>query len=95
MSQENTELFHGAVGRLCLQLGEAVGMEVNANMYLTPGGEASRTFPSHVDGTDIFVLQLAGQKRWAAWHSAVYRLRTRQFACMLNKICGPMHARVY
>ena len=39
---------------------------------MTPGGEGSRTFPSHVDGTDIFVLQLDGRKRWAAWHSAIF-----------------------
>ena len=34
---ENAELFHEGVGRLCLQLGEALGMEVNANMYVLIG----------------------------------------------------------
>ena len=44
-----------------------LGAEVNANMYATPVGQG-RTFPPHTDQTDIFVLQLAGRKRWQAWY---------------------------
>ena len=48
-------------------LSDVLGAEVNANMYATPVGQG-RTFPPHTDQTDIFVLQLAGRKRWQAWY---------------------------
>ena len=52
-----------------------LGAEVNANMYATPVGQG-RTFPPHTDQTDIFVLQLAGRKRWQAW----YEIETQSFS---------------
>lgn len=69
---ENVELFHAAVASLCLELTNALQIEVNANLYLTPSTDASRTFPWHTDLTDIFVLQLGGTKHWEAFCSPVF-----------------------
>ena len=38
------------------------GLYVNANLYLSPTG--SGAFGYHADETDVFVLQLQGEKRW-------------------------------
>jgi hypothetical protein len=38
------------------------GMHVNANIYMSPKG--SGAFGYHADETDVFVLQLEGDKRW-------------------------------
>lgn len=39
-----------------------VGLYVNANLYLSPSG--SSAFNYHADETDVFALQLEGEKRW-------------------------------
>ena len=38
------------------------GLYVNANLYMSPTG--SGAFGYHADETDVFVLQLQGEKRW-------------------------------
>ena len=47
--------FAGALGR-------ELGHPVQVNAYVTPA--ASRGFSAHYDIHDVFVLQLAGEKRW-------------------------------
>ncbi|HET9937931.1 MAG TPA: cupin domain-containing protein [Gaiella sp.] len=44
------------------QLREDVGHPVQVNAYVTP--PASRGFSAHYDIHDVFVLQVAGEKRW-------------------------------
>ena len=39
-----------------------LGLYVNANLYLSPSG--SGAFNYHADETDVFALQLEGEKRW-------------------------------
>jgi lysine-specific demethylase/histidyl-hydroxylase NO66 len=44
------------------ELGAALGQPVQVNAYLTP--PASQGFDTHYDTHDVFVLQVAGRKRW-------------------------------
>lgn len=44
------------------RLGVQLGCPVQVNAYLTPAG--NRGFATHYDTHDVFVLQVAGRKRW-------------------------------
>lgn len=46
----------------CADLAGTLGCAVQANAYLTPGGNTG--FATHYDTHDVFVLQIAGTKRW-------------------------------
>jgi ribosomal protein L16 Arg81 hydroxylase len=46
----------------CGRLGAELGGAVQANAYLTPAGRQG--FATHYDTHDVFVLQVAGTKRW-------------------------------
>lgn len=52
------------------RLTEELGHPVQANAYITP--PSSRGFAAHYDVHDVFVLQLAGRKRWTV-HPPVHR----------------------
>jgi len=51
-----------AAARYCRGLEQALGCPVQANAYLTPA--SSQGFGVHHDTHDVFVLQVAGSKRW-------------------------------
>jgi bifunctional lysine-specific demethylase and histidyl-hydroxylase NO66 len=51
-----------AVGQLARGLVDDLGHPVQVNAYLTP--EGAQGFASHYDTHDVFVVQLAGEKRW-------------------------------
>lgn len=55
----------------CRNLEAALGCAVQANAYLTP--TASQGFGVHHDTHDVFVLQVAGSKRWR-WYAPVQEL---------------------
>lgn len=50
------------VGALAAGLAEDLGHPVQVNAYITP--PQSQGFAAHYDTHDVFVLQIAGQKRW-------------------------------
>jgi len=57
--------FHRAwepLGRLAAAIEEDFDHAVHANVYLTPGNAAG--FSPHYDTHEVFVLQIAGSKRW-------------------------------
>lgn len=56
---------------LCGSLSREFVCDVNANAYITP--PASAGFASHYDTHDVFVLQIAGAKRWSI-HQPTFRL---------------------
>lgn len=56
------EAWSPVVARLCAVLGRRVRGSSWANLYLTP--PRSHGFAPHTDDTDVFVLQLRGEKRW-------------------------------
>jgi len=51
-----------AVGELAAGLSEDLGHAVQVNAYITP--PQSQGFAAHYDTHDVFVLQIAGRKRW-------------------------------
>lgn len=51
-----------ALGRLCRHLEMELDHSVHANAYLTPASAAG--FTPHYDTHEVFVLQIAGIKRW-------------------------------
>ncbi len=59
----------GPVDQLCGDLAAFFGVQVLANAYLTPAG--GQGFPPHPDNHDVFLLQIAGSKRWRLYDSPV------------------------
>jgi hypothetical protein len=58
----------------CQRLAADLGHPVQANAYVTP--PQSRGFDAHYDVHDVFVLQVAGRKRWTI-HAPVHPLPLR------------------
>ncbi len=55
--------------RYCRALEAALGFPVQANAYLTPA--SAQGFAVHHDVHDVFVLQVAGRKRWRVYAPVV------------------------
>jgi ribosomal protein L16 Arg81 hydroxylase len=60
-----------AVAALRAGLCDDLGHAINMNLYLTPAG--AQGFEAHMDGHEVFVLQLDGPKRWEVYKPS-YRL---------------------
>ena len=60
-----------AVAALRAGLSDDLGHAINMNLYLTPAG--AQGFEAHMDGHEVFVLQLDGPKRWEVYKPG-YRL---------------------
>ena len=54
-----------ALGLLCDQLQTEFDHPAHANVYITPGNAAG--FTPHYDIHEVFVLQIAGKKRWSIY----------------------------
>jgi bifunctional lysine-specific demethylase and histidyl-hydroxylase NO66 len=52
----------GRLGALCRALELRLSVHAQTNIYLTPAG--AQGFAPHADTHDVFVLQIAGRKRW-------------------------------
>ena len=52
-----------------MQLEETLGHPAQANAYYTP--RAAQGLPVHHDTHDVFVLQVAGEKRWLVYEPAL------------------------
>lgn len=57
--------FWPALGRLCAQMETEIDSSIHTNAYLTPAHAAGLT--PHYDTHDVFVLQIAGTKRWRVY----------------------------
>lgn len=62
------------IGEFCRELAARLGHRTQCNAYVTPGGHA-QGFTYHHDTHDVFVLQVAGRKRWQV-HEPVLELPT-------------------
>jgi hypothetical protein len=61
-------LTRPALGAFCRSLEETLGHPAQANAYYTP--RAAQGLPVHHDTHDVFVLQVAGEKRWLVYDPA-------------------------
>ena len=61
---------HAPIAALCRQLSADLGHPAQVNAYVTP--PQSQGFDDHYDVHDVFVLQVAGRKRWTI-HAPVHR----------------------
>ena len=73
------------LGAFARDLGAELGHPVQVNAYVTP--PSSRGFSAHYDIHDVFVLQIAGEKRWVA-HAPVLDapLRTQPWTERRNDV---------
>jgi ribosomal protein L16 Arg81 hydroxylase len=55
-------LHSSRIGIFCQSIQEKIGFGASANAYITPPG--ARGFARHADSHEVFVLQIAGSKRW-------------------------------
>lgn len=62
---DRAQTWSAAAARLCAGLGRDVQGHAWANLYLSP--PRSHGFAPHTDDSDVFVLQLSGEKRWALY----------------------------
>ncbi len=58
-----------ALALYCRELEIALGCPVQANAYFTPA--SARGFAVHHDTHDVFILQVAGRKRWRVYEPVV------------------------
>jgi hypothetical protein len=56
------------LGAFCRSLEETLGHPAQANAYYTP--RSAQGLPVHHDTHDVFVLQVAGEKRWLVYEPA-------------------------
>ena len=59
------------IADLTSQLAAELGHPVQVNAYVTP--PQSQGFSAHYDTHDVFVLQVAGSKRWQIWQPVLDR----------------------
>lgn len=59
----------GRLSALAAQFSRLFDLHVNINLYLTPPG--AQGFLPHVDGHDVFILPLAGEKSWETYDRPV------------------------
>jgi hypothetical protein len=66
---QGLHLTRPAVGEFCRSLEATLGHPAQANAYYTP--RQAQGLPVHHDTHDVFVLQVAGEKRWRVYEPAL------------------------
>jgi bifunctional lysine-specific demethylase and histidyl-hydroxylase NO66 len=66
---QGLHLTRPAVGAFCRSLEDTLGHPAQANAYYTP--RSAQGLPVHHDTHDVFVLQVAGEKRWLVYEPAL------------------------
>jgi bifunctional lysine-specific demethylase and histidyl-hydroxylase NO66 len=78
------------VAVFCRELERALGEPVQTNAYYTPRG--SQGFAVHHDTHDVFVLQVAGEKRWLVYEPLLeLPLKQQRFSRELGEPGEPTH----
>ena len=78
------------LAEFCRGLEAALGHPVQANAYYTPRG--SQGLPVHHDTHDVFVLQVAGHKRWLVYDPVFeLPLRNQRYKAELGAPGDPVH----
>jgi hypothetical protein len=66
---QGLHLTRPAIGVFCRSLEDTLGHPAQANAYYTP--RSAQGLPVHHDTHDVFVLQVAGEKRWLVYEPAL------------------------
>jgi ribosomal protein L16 Arg81 hydroxylase len=83
-------LYWPAAALYCRDLEKQLGCPVQANAYQTPA--AARGFAVHHDTHDVFVLQVAGRKRWRVYEPVVeLPLKDQRWSPDLGDPGEPIH----
>jgi Cupin superfamily protein len=87
---QNFERYFEAVREVCDGLAQRFDTKVSTTAFATPGHCAST--PAHYDQADVFVLQLAGEKRWQVSEPLVPltspRIPRRDVAALRREPCA-------
>lgn len=59
------EKYWPPLALLIASMQEEIAAKLGVNLFLTPA--RSQAFPFHFDSVDVFVIQLAGSKKWTIW----------------------------
>jgi hypothetical protein len=90
---QGLHLSRPAVGAFCRSLESALGHPVQANAYYTP--RAAQGLPVHHDTHDVFVLQVAGEKRWLVYEPVLeLPLKDQKYSAELGGPGPPVDDRV-
>jgi bifunctional lysine-specific demethylase and histidyl-hydroxylase NO66 len=85
---QGLHLTRPPVGAFCRSLEEALGHPAQANAYYTPRN--AQGLPVHHDTHDVFVLQVAGEKRWLVYEPALeLPLKDQRYSAELGEP-GPL-----
>jgi bifunctional lysine-specific demethylase and histidyl-hydroxylase NO66 len=76
------------ISRLAAELSESISHKVGINLYFTP--PHAQGFALHMDGHDVFILQLSGRKRWRVLPPAVALPLEEQEAPRLDRAGPPL-----
>ena len=90
---QGLHLTRPAIGAFCRSLEAALGHPAQANAYYTP--RAAQGLPVHHDTHDVFVLQIAGEKRWLVYEPALeLPLKDQKYSEALGEPGDPIEDRV-
>jgi hypothetical protein len=89
---QGLHLTRPAIGAFCRSLEETLGHPAQANAYYTP--RAAQGLPVHHDTHDVFVLQVAGEKRWLVYEPALeLPLKSQRYSSELGEHGEPVDDR--
>jgi hypothetical protein len=90
---QGLHLTRPTLGAFCRSLEAALGHPAQANAYYTP--RSAQGLPVHHDTHDVFVLQVAGEKRWLVYEPALeLPLRNQRYSAELGGPGPPVEDRV-
>ncbi len=69
ISLQSVDRVFEPIGNLCRTLSSQFSARFQVNAYLTP--RAAQGFDTHYDTHDVFVLQIAGSKRWSVFEAPI------------------------
>lgn len=64
----NMPRYQASIARLAAVFEAALSTDISINLYLTPA--RARAFEAHYDNHDVFIIQVAGRKRWRIYPQA-------------------------
>jgi hypothetical protein len=90
---QGLHLTRPSVGAFCRSLEGMLGHPAQANAYYTP--HAAQGLPVHHDTHDVFVLQVAGEKRWLVYEPALeLPLKDQRYSEEMGAPGAPVEDRV-